>query len=77
MNKKTLIILAYVVAAIFAILAFIYFTTPANQLPGFIPGHDIAETKVHIKHGLAALFLALGSVAFAWFQSGPRSAQKQ
>ncbi len=77
MNKKMLVVIAYVVAVLFVVLAFIYFTTPANQLPSFIPGHAATEPKIHFKHGLAALFLGLGSVAYAWFQGGPKNQRKK
>ena len=77
MNKKVLVILAYTVAAIFFGLAIVYFVTPADQLPSFIPGHAAGSTKAHFKHGLAALCLSLGSAAFAWFQGGPKSTQEQ
>lgn len=76
MNKKTLATLAYVVSALLVVVAVIYFTQPANQLPAFFPGHDAASHNIHFKHGLAAVVLALGGVAFAWFQSGPKSPQK-
>ena len=76
MNKKALVYLAYALAVLFVVIAVIYFITPANQLPGFMPGHDAVSAKTHVKHGLAAAFLALGSIAFAWFQSGPKSSQE-
>ena len=76
MNKKTLAILAYVVSALLVVVAVIYFTQPANHLPAFFPGHDAASDKVHFKHGLAAILLALGGVAFGWFQTGPKSPQE-
>lgn len=73
MNKKALVILAYVIAVLLGALAVVYFITPANQLPSYLPGHDVT-TKTHLKHGIGALLLALGCVAYAWFQSGPKSA---
>jgi hypothetical protein len=76
MNKQSLTIASYVIAAVFVVVGIIYFVTPANNLPAFFPGHDAAMTKAHTKHGLAAIILALGAVAFGWFQSGPRSPQE-
>lgn len=70
-------ILSYIVAALFVILAVVYFMTPANHLPAFMPGHDAAMTKTHFKHGLAALLLAFGCIAFGWFQSGPKKSAQE
>jgi hypothetical protein len=76
MNKNTLSIAGYVVAAVLVLIGIMYFMTPSDQLPAFMPGYDMASTKVHTKHGLAAVMLALGAVAFSWFQKGPRSPQE-
>jgi hypothetical protein len=32
---------------------------------------------VHVKHGIAYLFLGLASLAFAWFRLGPKKAAAQ
>lgn len=72
MNKKLIPTFSYIVAALFVILAVVYFTTPADHLPAFMPGHDAAMTRTHFKHGLAALFLGFGCIAFGWFQGGPK-----
>lgn len=78
MNKKVIAILAYVVAVVFLAVAIFYFVTPADKLPAFMPGHDVTMTKVHFKHGLAALLLAIAAAAFGWFQGGPqKSAQEE
>ena len=76
MNKKTLSLLGYAACALFVVIGIVYFITPANHLPIFFPGHDASETKTHFKHGLAAIFLAMGAAAFAWFQSGPKLPQE-
>lgn len=55
---------------LFAVAA-IYFTTPANHLPAWMPGFDASMTKTHFKHGIGAVVLGLAAFAFAWFQSGP------
>lgn len=72
MNKKPLTYLAYAVAAVFVVVAVVYFTTPADKLPAFMPGHNPAVTASHLKHGLAALGLALGAAAVGWFSGGPK-----
>jgi drug/metabolite transporter (DMT)-like permease len=47
------------------IVAGVYFLVPADQLPGFFPGHEAGVTHAHTKHGVAAavagvLLLAAG-----------------
>lgn len=77
MNKKMIPILSYIVAALFVILAIMYFMTPANHLSTFIPGHDATLDKPHFKHGVAALLIAVGCVAFGWFQGGPKKSSQE
>ena len=36
------------------IVAVVYFVLPADQLPGFFPGHEAGVTHTHIKHGIVA-----------------------
>ena len=36
------------------IVAAVYFVMPADQLPGFLPGHEAGVTKIHAKHGIVA-----------------------
>jgi hypothetical protein len=36
------------------VVAGVYFLIPADQLPGFFPGHQAGVTVVHTKHGIAA-----------------------
>ncbi|MDR3487003.1 MAG: hypothetical protein P4M05_19125 [Bradyrhizobium sp.] len=36
------------------IIAAVYFVVPADQLPGFFPGHVAGVTHAHIKHGIVA-----------------------
>jgi hypothetical protein len=36
------------------IIAAVYFLLPADQLPGFLPGHEMGVTRVHYKHGIVA-----------------------
>jgi hypothetical protein len=37
---------------ILLIIAAVYFFVPADQLPGFFPGHEEGVTRVHMKHGI-------------------------
>jgi hypothetical protein len=36
------------------VVAAVYFLMPANQLPGFFPGHESGGTRVHYKHGIVS-----------------------
>ena len=36
------------------VIAAVYFLVPADQLPGFFPGHEAGVTRVHLKHGVVA-----------------------
>jgi amino acid permease len=74
MNKNLIIALSILVAIACLVLALVYWATPASQLPHWIPGYNASDTVPHIKHGLAALILAIGAGIFAWFQTGPKSA---
>ncbi len=50
------------------IAAAVYFLLPADQLPGFLPGHEAGATRIHTKHGIAAGvagLMALGAGVWA------------
>ena len=36
------------------VAAAVYFLMPADQLPGFFPGHMAGDSHVHTKHGVVA-----------------------
>ena len=36
------------------VVAAVYFLLPADQLPGFFPGHEAGVTRMHYKHGIAS-----------------------
>jgi hypothetical protein len=70
--KKTLTVLAIVLGLVFIGLAFVYWLTPANALPTFLPGYDAAMTSPHIKHGIASLVVGLALLVYAWFASAKK-----
>jgi hypothetical protein len=43
-----------VLGVILLIIAGVYFLVPADQLPGFLPGHEDGVARVHVKHGVAS-----------------------
>jgi hypothetical protein len=41
------------------IVAAVYVLVPADQLPGFFPGHEAGVSRVHMKHGVVSGVLGL------------------
>jgi hypothetical protein len=41
------------------VVAAVYFLVPADQLPGFFPGHEDGVARVHMKHGIIAGVIGL------------------
>ena len=41
------------------VIAAVYVLVPADQLPGFFPGHEAGVTRVHLKHGVVSGVLGL------------------
>jgi len=56
------------------VLTAVYWLEPAGALPAYLPGFEQGSTRIHFKHGLGSLILALALFAFAWFRSGPKKA---
>jgi hypothetical protein len=54
----------------FVALAVYYWVTPAGSLPGFLPGYAAASAHKHLKHGIAALVVAMLCFLGAWMLSG-------
>jgi uncharacterized RDD family membrane protein YckC len=75
-KRPNLIIPAVIVGIVLLALAALYFVDSANSLPSFMPGHEAGSSHHHVKHGIAALILAIGAFIFAWFQTGGSGAAK-
>jgi hypothetical protein len=74
MKTSKLVIAATAVAGVaLLVVAGIYFADSASALPSFFPGHQAGSSTHHVKHGIAAVVVALALFAFAWFSSGPRT----
>ena len=54
-------------------IAIVYFSVPADHLPGFFPGHDPAVARVHLKHGLVAAAIGVVLIVVAWFMNRARA----
>jgi hypothetical protein len=70
-KNRRLIIPAVVLGIILIVIAIIYWTQTASDLPSFFPGHKAGSSTTHVKHGIAAFLLGLACFVFAWFQTGP------
>jgi hypothetical protein len=64
-----------ILGIVFAVIGVIYEMKTAGQLPSFLPGHQAGATNHHVKHGLAALALAVICWIGAWFSVGRRPAR--
>jgi hypothetical protein len=53
------------------VIAAVYFLVPADQLPGFFPGHEAGVARMHYKHGIVAGVAGLVLLA-AGFWTGRR-----
>jgi uncharacterized membrane protein HdeD (DUF308 family) len=71
-KSRVLVPLAIVVGVLLIVLSIVYFVEPAKSLPGFLPGHEAGSTHHHVKHGIAALFVGLACLVYAWFQTGKK-----
>lgn len=72
MNTKHLALIwgAVVLGIALIALAVLYWVEPASSLPSFIPGHEAGSARYHVKHGIAAFFVGVALLIYAWFQTG-------
>jgi hypothetical protein len=47
-------LIATLLGVVLLIIAAVYFLVPADQLPGFFPGHETGVARMHYKHGIVA-----------------------
>ncbi len=69
-NNRTLTWGAVVVGVALIVLAVVYWVEPAGSLPSFLPGHEAGSAHHHVKHGIAAFFVGIALLVYAWFQTG-------
>ena len=60
-------IILMLVGVLLLIAAGFYFIFPADQLPGFFPGHETGVTHVHVKHGIVAGAAGIVLLIVGWF----------
>jgi hypothetical protein len=63
---------AVVVGVLLVIVAVVYWIEPASSLPSFFPGHEAGSGHHHVKHGIAAFFVGVALLVYAWFQTGAK-----
>jgi hypothetical protein len=56
-----------VLALLLLVVAVVYFVVPAGSLPTFFPGFEAGSPRVHIKHGIVAVVVALILLGAGWF----------
>jgi hypothetical protein len=49
------------------IVAAVYFLLPADQLPGFLPGHETGVMRMHTKHGVVAAVAGVVLLVAGWW----------
>ena len=49
------------------VVAAVYFLVPADQLPGFFPGHEAGVSRVHTKHGIVSGVAGIVLIAAGMF----------
>ena len=52
---------------ILLVIAAVYFLVPADQLPGFFPGHEAGVARVHMKHGIVSGVVGIALLAAGTF----------
>jgi ammonia channel protein AmtB len=73
-GRRALTFIAIVAGVALIVLAIVYWAEPARSLPSWIPGHEAGSPHHHVKHGIAAFFVGVALLVYAWFQTGkPRA----
>lgn len=68
---------ALLLALVLLAVAVVYWVEPARSLPSFFPGQEAGSSHHHVKHGIAAFVVALASLVYAWFSTGPSGRRPQ
>ena len=75
-NDRLLAALAALLGLVLIAIGVTYIALTEHDIPSFFPGHvSHSSSHHHVKHGIAAIFLGLACLAFAWFRTGPRQAR--
>ncbi|MBV8926069.1 MAG: hypothetical protein JOZ74_11945 [Bradyrhizobium sp.] len=55
------------IGVVLLVVAAVYFLVPADQLPGFFPGHEDGVARVHMKHGMVTGVIGIVLIAAGTF----------
>jgi len=58
-EETTMKLVLTLLGVVLLVIAAVYVLVPADQLPGFFPGHEAGVTRVHLKHGAVSGVLGL------------------
>lgn len=70
-------VLLGLLGVVLIVIAVVYFTENAHQLPSFFPGHEAGPAGVHhhhTKHAILALVLGVIALIGAWMTAGRKAA---
>jgi hypothetical protein len=60
-------IIITLLGVVLLIVAGLYFLLPADQLPGFLPGHEAGVSRIHTTHGLVAGIAGIVLLGTGWW----------
>jgi amino acid permease len=69
---RPLPLIAGLLGVVFLALAAVYYFVPAGSLPSFLPGFEAGADRVHLKHAVGSLIVALVLFGVAWFSGRPQ-----
>jgi hypothetical protein len=72
--KKTYMLILALLAIISFVVAIIYFTNTAGNLPHFFLGYSAGSSHKHTKHAIAFTALGIVLLVAAWMMGGPKKA---
>jgi amino acid permease len=61
-------LIAIVLGLALLAVAAAYFFLPAGSLPGFFPGFEAGSDRIHVKHGLVSLAVAVVLLGLGWWR---------
>lgn len=71
--KQLLVAVGVILGLAFLVVAFLYATKTAGELPTFLPGYAAGSVAKHMKHAIGSGVAGIACFVFAWFQSGPKT----
>lgn len=66
-------LIAGILGVLFVALAVVYWLTPAESLPSFLPGFKAGDAAIHVKHALGSLVIGIVLLVLAWLQGARRA----